>query len=131
MRYMLDSNVVIELLRKAPERLVRRLNSCPEKDIGISTIVLAELEFGVLRSGNPARNRRAVDLVTEELAIVPFDEAAAVEYGRVRLELEERGKVIGPLDMLIAAHARSAHVTLVTNNLREFQRVAALLIESW
>jgi tRNA(fMet)-specific endonuclease VapC len=131
MRYMLDSNIVIELLRKAPERLVRRLNSYSEKDIGISTIVLAELEFGVLRSGNPTRNRRAVDLVTEELAIIPFDEAAAVEYGKVRLELEERGKVIGPLDMLIAAHARSAHVTLVTNNLREFQRVAALRVESW
>ncbi len=131
MRYMLDSNVVIELLRKAPERLVRRLNSYPEKNIGISTIVLAELEFGVLRSGNPTRNRKAVDLVTEELALIPFDEAAAVEYGKVRLELEERGKVIGPLDMLIAAHARSAHVTLVTNNLREFQRVAALLVERW
>jgi tRNA(fMet)-specific endonuclease VapC len=131
MRFMLDSNVVIELLRKAPERLVRKLNSYAEKEIGISTIVLAELEFGVLRSGNPTRNRRAVDLVTEELAIIPFDEAAAVEYGKVRLELEERGKVIGPLDMLIAAHARSADVTLVTNNLREFQRVTALLVESW
>jgi tRNA(fMet)-specific endonuclease VapC len=131
MRYMLDSNVVIELMRKAPERLVRRLNSHSEKDIGISTIVLAELEFGVLRSGDPRRNRRAVDLVTEELAIIPFDEAAAVEYGKVRLGLEERGKVIGPLDMLIAAHARSAQVTLVTSNLREFQRVPELLVESW
>lgn len=131
MRYMLDSNIVIELMRKAPERLIRKLNGCPEGSVAISSIVLAEMEFGVLRSGNPERNRKAVDTVTADMEIAPFDQPAAVEYGQIRFELEQRGKIIGPLDMLIAAHARSLGVTLVTNNLREFQRVPELRVEAW
>lgn len=128
---MLDTNICIGLLRKKGPHLVRRLANNPPGNVGISTIVLAELQLGVEKSSNPPQNQYALEQFLLPLAIADFDQDAAVEYGQVRAQLERLGTPIGPLDTLIAAHALSLGVTLVTNNTREFSRVVGLRLEDW
>jgi tRNA(fMet)-specific endonuclease VapC len=92
---------------------------------------LSELEYGVRKSAAQERNRQKLNSLCALLSIFPYDTKATAEYGIIRSELERRGQVIGPLDMLIAAHAKSLKLTLVTNNTREFQRIDGLALESW
>ena len=94
-------------------------------------ITLAELEYGAEKSSQPKRNHEALEQFIEALDIVPFDRQATLQYGQIRVHLEKKGQRIGGMDLLIAAHARSLGVTLVTNNEREFKRVPGLRVENW
>ncbi len=128
---MLDTNVCVDLLRGSAPHLSERLQECQIGEVAISAITLAELQHGVFKSSNPQRNSEAVISLCIPLKILPFDTVAAETYGQVRATLERAGTPIGPLDTLIAAHAQATGCTLVTNNEREFRRVAGLAVENW
>ena len=130
-RYLLDTNICIYLINKKPESLISRLKRVMKSGVGLSSITLSELEYGVQKSQRPQEN--AVNLVRFLLPfeILPFDEKAAEAYGIIRADLERHGRVIGNMDMLIAAHAKSLDTTLVTNNEKEFRRIPDLCIENW
>lgn len=130
-RYLLDTNICIELLRGRGAALFQRLRRHAIDEVGISCITLAELQYGAANSARPARHAALIAGFCGPLAILPFDSQAAEVYGRVRAELGRAGTPIGPLDTLIAAHALALEATLVANNLREFSRVAGLRIENW
>jgi tRNA(fMet)-specific endonuclease VapC len=130
MRYMLDTNICIYAIKNRPVRVLEALRANELAGIGISSISVAELYFGVAKSGS-ARNRQALQHFLEPLEIADFDVGAARTYGELRRQLESSGTPIGPLDTQIAAHALALGVTLVTNNLREFTRVPGLLLANW
>ena len=130
-RYMLDTNICIELIRRRGVKLLKRLKKCKVGEVGISVITLAELEHGVEKSAKPEQNRIALNEFCAPLEIRPFDDLAATAYARIRADLERTGQVIGPMDMLIAAHALAEAATVVTNNEREFRRVEGLAVENW
>jgi tRNA(fMet)-specific endonuclease VapC len=131
LKYLLDTNICIYVIKKQPPRVIERIQSVPIEDICISTITLAELEYGVAKSAHRERNRLALLEFLTPFRILDFDPAAAQQYGHIRSDLETRGTVIGPLDLLIAAHAQSQGLTLVTNNTREFSRIKNLEMENW
>lgn len=131
MKWLLDTNVCIAVIRQCPESALRRLRGKQVGQVGLSTITLAELEFGAAKSQQPARARAALREFLLPLEVVPFDEAAADAYGTVRAAMEKKGRPIGPLDTLIAAHALALGTVLVTNNTREFRRVPGLSVEDW
>lgn len=131
MMYLLDTNICIYIIKKKPPNVLRKFKTLKLGDIGISSITVAELRYGVEKSKYGARNRRAVDQFLTPLAIADFDAEAAQLYGNIRAALEAKGTPIGPLDTLIAAHALSLGVTLVTNNIKEFSRVPGLKLENW
>jgi tRNA(fMet)-specific endonuclease VapC len=128
---MLDTNICIYLIKKQPAILLERFASYPVGDIGISVITLAELEYGASKSSNPHRNREALEQFVLPLEVAVFDRPATLTYGKIRALLEKTGRPIGSMDMLIAAHALSLGVHLVTNNVKEFKRVPGLRIENW
>jgi tRNA(fMet)-specific endonuclease VapC len=131
MRFMLDTNTCIELIRYQNERVLRRMKRRSPDDICVSSVTLCELEYGVAKSANPEKNRLALAEFMTPLAIVPYNDTVAPVYGRVRAELEQAGTPIGPLDTMIAAHALSLGLTVVTGNEREFRRVAGLKVQNW
>jgi len=131
MRYLLDTNICIQIIRRKPSELLSRLTALPVGDIGLSTITVAELHVGVQKSRDPARNAEALTMFLLPLEIADFGYAAAEAYGRIRATLEAAGTPIGPLDTLIAGHAASLDVILVTDNVAEFSRVPGLRIENW
>ena len=130
MKYLLDTDICVYVINERPRRALDRFVKQEVGEIGVSSVTAAELAFGVTKSGSQ-RNRRALEAFLLPLKIADFDLAAAFSYGEVRTILEGKGQVIGPLDMLIAAHAKSLGATLVTNNLREFKRVPGLAVENW
>ena len=127
---MLDTNVVSDLVRQPNGSVASRVTGLEQGAFGISVVVAAELHYGAARSGSP-RLRRQLDAVLSAIEMVPLDEPADRHYGMIRSELERIGRPIGHNDLLIAAHARALGATLVTNNTREFGRVADLDIEDW
>lgn len=131
MRFMLDTDMCIHLIRKKPKKAIAKLRSLKVSEAGISSITLSELEFGVAKSTQPEKNKMALLEFVAPLEIAPFDDLAAAEYGLIRAFLESKGEPIGPLDTLIAAHARALRCVLVTNNQREFSRVLELQLENW
>jgi tRNA(fMet)-specific endonuclease VapC len=131
MKLMLDSNVCIYLIKEHPVSVLERFAAHPVGDIGISVITLAELEYGVTKSSRPAKNREALEQFVSPLDVAPFDRAATAAYGRLRTALEKKGQPIGSMDLLIAAHAISLNVRLITHNVKEFGRVPGLRIEDW
>ena len=131
MKYLLDTNICIYLIKKKPRQVLERFNVESPGEIGISSITVAELHYGVEKSQNPSQNRRALMGFLLPLVIAAFDDQAAAAYGKIRTALEMMGKPIGSLDTLIAAHAVSLNATLVTNNTREFLRVPGLAIANW
>jgi tRNA(fMet)-specific endonuclease VapC len=131
MRFMLDTNICIYIIRQKPFKVLERLTTLSFADIGISSVTLAELEYGVIKSSRPQQNRLALNGFLAPIEIAPFDARSAAHYGELRCFLEKKGKVIGAMDMLIAAHASSLSVTLVTNNICEFKRIPDLQIENW
>jgi tRNA(fMet)-specific endonuclease VapC len=130
-KYLLDTNICIYLIKKKPPQVLRQFRSHSIGDIGISSITVAELQYGVQKSQYPEQNQRALEQFLVPLVIAGFDEQAAATYGTIRATLEAQGAPIGALDMLIAAHALSLGVTLVTNNVREFSRVPELQLVNW
>ena len=131
MTYMLDTNICIYIMKKKPEQVLRRFREVMDEGICISSITLAELEYGMKHSSNPVKNEQALLRFLAPLSILPFGAAAASVYGEIRAYLQSLGTPIGPLDMLIAGHARAEGAILVTNNVREFERVPGLEIENW
>lgn len=131
MKYMLDTNICIYLIKKKSEKVLRHLKAHSIGDIGISSITLAELRYGVEKSQQVQKNRDALYEFLLPLEIADFDDEAAVSYGTVRVALEKAGTPVGSMDMLIGAHALSLDITLVTNNLREFKRIKGLTVIDW
>ena len=131
MRYMLDRDTCIALIRQQSPRLLEKVTSFPAEEIGLSSITVAELHYGVERSQHRDQNRAALVQFLLPFDIADFESTAAQAYGLVRADLEARGLPIGALDTFIAAHALALQVTLVTHNLGEFKRVEGLRIESW
>ncbi|MDF9878547.1 type II toxin-antitoxin system VapC family toxin [Cellulosimicrobium cellulans] len=128
--YLLDTNVLIALLRGNGVAARPRLREA-EGRVAVSTVSEMELEYGIERSDDPHRNRQAVDDLLSLVDVLPFDGLAAMHAGRVRARLAARGTPIGPYDALLAGHARSLGLVMVTNNVREFSRVPGLEVEDW
>jgi tRNA(fMet)-specific endonuclease VapC len=131
MKLLLDTNICIYIIKRKPVTVLERFRAYQIGDIGISSITLSELRFGVAKSDYRAKNAKALGEFITPLEIVPFGEEAAFAYGEIRAALEKAGTVIGPMDMLIAAHAVALSVPLVTNNTREFERVSDLEVLDW
>jgi tRNA(fMet)-specific endonuclease VapC len=130
-RFMLDTNICVYVIKEKPPQVIARLRSKEISEVGISSITLSELEYGVAKSSKPGDNKLALMQFLAPLEIVAYDDRAAREYGDARADLERRGVPIGALDTLIAAHARSLKCRLVTNNDAEFSRVPGLPVENW
>jgi tRNA(fMet)-specific endonuclease VapC len=132
-RFLLDTNVCIHLINRGPqvEMLAGRIGCYGRDQVLISSITLAELEFGIAKSQRRAQHRLRFDLFLAQFEIALFDPRAAAFYGPLRASLQAVGKLIGPLDTLIAAHALALDTCLVTHNVREFERVPGLRIEDW
>jgi len=130
---MLDTNICIYIIKKKTENVLNKLKQNRKKGLYISTITLAELEFGNANADSlyKERNRLALLEFLSIMSIKHFDENAAREYGIVKKELKDKNYLIGPFDILIGAHAKSLNMTLVTNNVREFNRIQGLRIENW
>jgi tRNA(fMet)-specific endonuclease VapC len=128
---MLDTNTCVELIRERDTRILRRMRRRSPDDLCVSSVTLGELEYGAAKSANPEKNRLALAQFMAPLTVVPYDDAVAPVYGRVRAALEKAGTPIGPLDTMIAAHALSLELTVVTDNEGEFRRVPGLKLQNW
>lgn len=130
---MLDTNTLVYVLNARPhhQAVIERFKREDPRDMVVSSITLAELRFGIAKSARRQTSRQALRRVLDVLNVIPFEERAAEEYGAVRARLEADAQPIGPLDTLIAAHAMSLNLTLVTHNTREFSRVGGLRAENW
>lgn len=131
MRYMLDTNICIYAIKHKPEQVFMHLQEHDPIDICISSVTYAELVHGVEKSKAIEKNRVALTLLLSNIEIMNFDPLAADSYGKIRADLEKAGTPIGPLDMMIAGHAKALDYTLVTNNTKEFKRVKGLKLENW
>ncbi len=131
MKYMLDTNICIYTIKQKPEAVIKNFLKHDPDELCISAITYGELMHGVEKSQARERNRVALTMFLSAISILEFDHYAAEEYGRVRTELERKGTPIGPMDMLIAGHARSEGMVLITNHTREFLRVQNLEVEDW
>lgn len=130
LRYLLDTNLCIRVLRDRPPALRERFNA-EAAGLCLSTIVLNELLYGAAKSARPLEHRQAVENFADRLSVLPFDAAAADHAADIRVVLEKQGRMIGGYDVLIAGHARSRGLTVVTGNLGEFRRVDGLRSEDW
>ena len=129
-RYLLDTNVLIAVTKRHPG-LAERVGSLQASEMLLSSVVLAEIEYGIVKSAKPERNRQVYDTLLRSFDVVDFGAAAARHYGVLRAGLERQGQVIGPNDMMIAAQAIAVAAVLVTDNVGEFSRVQGLSIENW
>ncbi|RPJ09238.1 MAG: type II toxin-antitoxin system VapC family toxin [Spirochaetaceae bacterium] len=131
MKYILDTNICTYLIKKHPESVLRRLKKVSIGDIAISTITLAELQYGITKSAKKEQNRIALMQFLTPFEILPFSENAAAAYGTMRGELEGTGNLVGSMDMLIASQAIALKMILVTNNEKELNRIRGLKLENW
>jgi len=131
MKVMLDTNICIYIIKRKPESVLKHFLDYRVGDIGISSITLSELRYGVAKSKYKEKNAKALEEFIIPLEVVSFDEAASLAYGDIRADLESAGTPVGAMDMLIAAHAISLGVQLVTNNIREFNRIHGLSLLDW
>lgn len=131
MKLLLDTNICIYIIKQQPAAVLQHFLDYEIGDIGISSITLAELRYGVAKSTHQDRNAKALDEFIIPLEVVPFDAEAAHLYGEIRATLERAGTPIGAMDLLIAAHALALGISLVTNNSREFARIPELNIINW
>ena len=131
MRYMLDTDICIYISKQKPATILRKLNELSSEDACLSAITYAELRYGAEKSHQRSRNLETLSRLRTLIRVLPFEEAASEEYGIIRAHLEKKGRLIGGNDLLIASHAKSLKLTLVTNNVREFKRVPGLSLELW
>ena len=131
MRYMLDTNICIYVIKHKPEKVFHKLQEVSPEDVCVSAVTYTELVHGVEKSAAVEKNRLALSLLLANIEILNFDVNAADCYGKIRAGLEKKVTPIGPLDMMIAGHAMSMGYTLVTNNVKEFSRVPDLKTENW
>lgn len=130
-KIMLDTNICIYLIKNKPIEVKEKFNTYEVGEICISSITVSELYYGVYKSQMIEKNLQALALFLAPLNIMDYNEKASIEYGKIRAGLEQKGKVIGSLDMLIAAHALSLGIILVSNNTKEFERIEGLKLENW
>lgn len=131
MRYMLDTNICIYAIKHKPPQVFQKLQEHDPEEVCISSVTYAELVHGVEKSQSIEKNRLALSLLLSNIEILDFDARAAEEYGKIRATLERTGNPIGPLDMMIAGHAKALGYTVVTNNFGEFQRIKDLSLANW
>ncbi len=131
MHYLLDTNICSYVLRSRPPSVKARFDEAGDGALATSTVVLAELCYGAARHPQAVAIRREIADLVSRLAVLPWDEAAAEDYGVLRATLEKAGTPLGAMDMMIAAHARSAGLTLVSNDVRHFDRVEGLSVANW
>lgn len=131
MIYMLDTNICIYIIKKKPQNVIKKFVNMKNNDICISSITYSELFYGVEKSSYKEKNLIALLTFLSNIEILSYNEKASINYGIIRASLEKKGKIIGPLDMLIAAHAMSINATLVTNNTKEFERIEGLKLANW
>jgi tRNA(fMet)-specific endonuclease VapC len=131
MRFLLDTNICIYIIKQKPPKVFDKFQTLTPSDVGVSSITVAELEYGAYKSQRQEQNRAALSQFLIPLEILPFDERATQTYGQIRAQLERRGTVIGSMDMLIASQAISLGLTLVTNNVRELSQIPGLPLENW
>jgi tRNA(fMet)-specific endonuclease VapC len=129
--YLLDTNICIYIINKNPKQVVEHIKDLKPHQIKLSSISVAELEYGASKSQNRERNRQAIIHFASAFDIIDFDDNDAEVYGIIRAELEKKGQLIGPYDMQIAAQAISRDLILVTNNISEFSRVSNIKLENW
>ena len=130
-KLMLDTNMCIYIIKQKPKKVINNFKKLSFSEVGISSIVLSRLEYGVVKSTKPTQNRLALTQFLAPLEMLPYDDIAAFYYGKLHAHLQKMGTPIGSLDMLIAAHTLSVGCSLVTNNASEFQRVPRLKILNW
>ena len=131
MRYMLDTNICIYIIKNKSKKVIMELKRHKPSEVCVSAITYAELAYGVEKSMAVEKNRLALALLFSNIEVLDFDTKAAIHYGKIRAYLEKQGTPIGPLDMMIASHAMSLGYTVVTNNIKEFERVPDLKLENW
>jgi tRNA(fMet)-specific endonuclease VapC len=132
MKYLLDTNICIYIINEKPTKVLRKFEQYPVKEFGVSSITHAELQYGIAKSKKKSRNQKALDEFLLPLTILPFYGKGLVEqYGKIRVFLESMGETIGLLDTLIAAHALSLDLTIISNNIKEFSRIPKLTCENW
>ena len=131
MKYLLDTNICIRHLNKRSEQIVSKLNSVPDQDIAVCSVVKGELFYGAMRSDNMQKTIATQKNFLNRFVSLSFDDVAAEHYGRIRADLATKGTPIGPNDLLIASIASANNLILVTHNTREFKRVEGLQIEDW
>ncbi len=131
MRFLLDTNICIYIIKHKPAQVLAKFQTLNPSDIGVSSITVAELEYGAYKSQRLGQNRAALSQFLIPLEVLPFDERATQTYGQIRAELERRGIAIGSMDMLIASQAISLGLILVTNNVRELSQIPGLNWENW
>lgn len=131
MKFMLDTNICIYVIKHKPKNVIQRFLQHAPEEMCVSAVTYAELMHGVEKSMAVEKNRLALSLFLSPITVLNFHAHAAEEYGKIRAGLERKGTPIGPMDLLIAAHAKSEGLILVTNNTREFQRVEGLIAEDW
>lgn len=131
MRYMLDTNICIYIIKNRPSHVREKFHEFSVGDLVLSTITISELMHGVYKSQLIEKNLKALEKFLLPFDIVDYDYNASIEYGKIRSKLEKEGRVIGGLDMQIGAHARSLGMTLVSNNIKEFERIDGLKLENW
>jgi len=130
LKYMLDTNIIIYIMKNRPAQVKKRFKQHNEQ-LSISSITLGELVFGAEHSQQQERNLSDIEAMIARLEVLPFDNKPAYHFGQIRAALYNIGKPIGPYDMMIAGHARSSGLILVTNNIKEFERVPGLQFENW
>ena len=131
MNYLIDTNICIYVMNKKPFEVIDKFKNTEIGQIGISSITVSELNYGVAKSKRQKQNAQRLEEFLIPFEILPYDEIASKYLGLIRYQLESEGKLIGPLDMLIAAHALSKDLILVTNNEKEFLRIKSLKVENW
>ena len=130
LKYLLDTNIVVYTLRNRPQHVKRRFQDHHGR-MGISDVTLGELVFGAENSQQVERNLADIEAMVARLEVLPFDDRAAYHFGQIRATLYRTGRPIGPYDMMIAGQARALGLILVTNSVREFERVPGLVFEDW
>lgn len=128
--YILDTNTLIYYF-KGQGKVAQNLANVPPQEIGISTIVLFELQVGIAKSTSPAKRTQQLQQLLSRVNLVPFDSDSAVAAATIRAQLEQQGTPIGPIDVSIAGTATSLQATLITHNVKEFSRVSGLAIADW
>jgi len=130
-KLLLDTNICIYIIKNKPKEVFEKFKLYDIGDLAISSITVSELYYGVYKSQHIDKNTLALEHFLKPFNIVDYDFKASVEYGKIRADLEKKGKVIGGLDMMICAHALSLDMIVVTNNTKEFERVSGLSLENW
>ena len=131
MKKMLDTNICIYIIKNKPQSVLDELKKCNVGEIILSSITVSELIYGAYKSQFVEKNLKAIEHFLIPFDVAEYDYKAALAYGKLRASLEKKGQPIGSLDMLIAAHALSLDMTLVTNNIKEFKRIEGLNLENW